>query len=309
MSDAAFYIADAKGFFAEENIDVELMPFKSGGEMISALGTGGLDVGGGGPNAGLYNALNRDVDLRIVADKGHILKEASYFALVVRKDLYESGAVTSAGDLRGRNVADYQESGTTAVALARLLETESLALADVKRTYLAGTAMIAALSNGSVDAGILAEPYITLAAEQGVGVVVAPSADVYPDQQGTVLMYGERFASSTPEVAEAFMRAYIKAARYYADSLEGGHLAGANSEEIADIVSQQTSIDPATIRTMAAQGLDPNGAVNVDSLESDLDFWRENGWIDSPDITAAQAVDTSFAEAAVTALGLYTPSP
>lgn len=306
MSDGTLYIADAKGFFKEENIEVEFMPFKSGGEMISALGTGGLDVGGGGPNAGLYNALNRDIKLKIVADKGHIMKEASYFSLVVRKELVDSEKVKTVADLKGLKVADYQESGTTGVALAKVLETEGLKITDVKRTFLSGTAMMAAFQNGSVDAGILAEPYITLAQKEGIGTEIFPSADVYPDQQGTVLMYSESFGKDK-ETATAFMRAYLKAARAFTDAVKDGRLAGTGSEDLAEIIAAKTKNKPAEIREMAAQGVDPDGKVNVESLETDLTFWKSNGWVDNKDAKASSAVDQSFADAAVKDLGAYTP--
>jgi ABC-type nitrate/sulfonate/bicarbonate transport system substrate-binding protein len=69
-SDAPFFIADAKGYFAEQAIKVEFVPFKSSTEMIAPLGQGQIDVGGGGLAAAIFNAVARGVDLRIVADKG-----------------------------------------------------------------------------------------------------------------------------------------------------------------------------------------------------------------------------------------------
>src|SRR5882757_2326012 len=70
-SDAPFFIADAKGYFAAEGLTVELMPFDSGAKMVAPLGTGDLDAGGGAVSVGLYNAVKRGVGLKIVADKVH----------------------------------------------------------------------------------------------------------------------------------------------------------------------------------------------------------------------------------------------
>ena len=47
MSDAGYYIADAMGYFHDENLAVTLIPFKSAAQMIAPLGIGELDVGGG----------------------------------------------------------------------------------------------------------------------------------------------------------------------------------------------------------------------------------------------------------------------
>ena len=55
--------------------------------------------------AALINAIARDVPLRLIADKGSLRQGFGYEALVVRKELFDSGAVTTIPDLRGRKIA------------------------------------------------------------------------------------------------------------------------------------------------------------------------------------------------------------
>src|SRR5262249_54229046 len=69
------------------------------------LGTGALDTGGGATSAGFYNAVDRGIELRIVADKGMSVDGYDYKALVVRKDLIDGGAFKSLADLKGKKVA------------------------------------------------------------------------------------------------------------------------------------------------------------------------------------------------------------
>ena len=45
-SDIAFFIADKKGYFREEGIEAEFVPFDSGAKMVAPLGAGQLDVAG-----------------------------------------------------------------------------------------------------------------------------------------------------------------------------------------------------------------------------------------------------------------------
>ena len=68
-TDVGFYVADKKGYFRAEGLDVKLTMFDSAARMITLFASGALDVGGGGPSAGLYNAVARGVDNRMVADK------------------------------------------------------------------------------------------------------------------------------------------------------------------------------------------------------------------------------------------------
>ena len=70
ISDSGMHLAVEKGYFAEEGLDIESIPFDSAAQMVAPLGAGQLDAGGGSTSAGLFNAINRDLPLKIVADKG-----------------------------------------------------------------------------------------------------------------------------------------------------------------------------------------------------------------------------------------------
>src|SRR4029079_11505386 len=69
-SDAGFYLALDRGYFAAEGLDVEPTPLGSGGRMGPARGAGQVEVGGGGMSAALINSIARDVPLKLIADKG-----------------------------------------------------------------------------------------------------------------------------------------------------------------------------------------------------------------------------------------------
>src|SRR5215831_10723340 len=104
-SDAPFFIADKKGYFADEGLKVKLIRFDSASKMVPSLGTGELDVGGGATSAGLYNAAKRGVSIKIVADKARSAKGYGFQSVLVRKDLFESGKVRSLKDFKGLKVA------------------------------------------------------------------------------------------------------------------------------------------------------------------------------------------------------------
>src|SRR5258708_4317510 len=70
LSDAAIFLADAKGYFKAQGITFESTPFASAALMVAPLSTNEIQVGGGAPSAGLFNAVDRGINLKIVADKG-----------------------------------------------------------------------------------------------------------------------------------------------------------------------------------------------------------------------------------------------
>src|SRR5438067_1651411 len=69
-SDVGLYLAAKKGYFKAEGLNVTFIPFDSGARMVAPLGAGQLDVGAGSAAAGFYNAVARDIPIKIVADKG-----------------------------------------------------------------------------------------------------------------------------------------------------------------------------------------------------------------------------------------------
>ena len=58
-TDVGLWVADAKGFFKAEGIEVNFERFDSAARMNAVLGSGELDVGAGGPSAGLFNEIGR----------------------------------------------------------------------------------------------------------------------------------------------------------------------------------------------------------------------------------------------------------
>ena len=105
VSDVGIYIADRKGYFKAEGLDVEFVGFKTAAQMIAPLGAGQLDVGGGTVSAALYNARARNIGIRIVADKGSSRPQYNFSTVMVRKDHVDSGRYRSFKDLKGMKVA------------------------------------------------------------------------------------------------------------------------------------------------------------------------------------------------------------
>ena len=61
------------------------------------------------------------------------------------------------------------------------------------------------------------------------------------------------------------------------------------------------------IRSITPAALNPDGALHMPSLREDLEIFRRQGLIEGA-VSVEQAVDASFAQEAVKALGAYKPS-
>jgi NitT/TauT family transport system substrate-binding protein len=304
VSDAPFFIANRKGYFAEQGIKITFVTFDAGPKMIAPLGVGQLDAAAGAISAGLFNASLRGINIKVVADKGSSPPKYDYMPILVRKSLVDSGQFKSFKDLKGLKVAQAAKGGSPGSKLNEALKSAGLTYNDVKHEYLGYPQHVAALANGAIDASITTEPSATQAVDKGVAVRY-PGDELYPSQQVAVLLYGGDFIKKSPQVAKKFMVAYLKGARFYNDALKDGKFAGPNADEVIAILSQDSNVkDPAIYRKMTPNGIHPDGKLNQASLKKDLQFYKEQGYLEGA-ITVEQVVDTSFAEAALKELGPY----
>ena len=301
-SDAAFFIADKRGYFKHEGIQVS---FTAMTNMIAPLGTGQLDVGGISTSAALYNAAARGVDIKIVADKGSTPPGHGYQPLLVRKDLVDSGKVKELRDLKGLKVAGFARGSASTSTLNEALNKAGLKFADVELVYMGFPQHVLALQNKAVDASMTTEPSATKAVQLGAAVRFVGDDVVYPNHQLAVVLYGGDFIKRRPDAAKKFMRAYIKAVRDYNDALIDGKLTGPKAQDIIAIMTEYTEVkDPSVYRAITSHGTNPDGRVYEASLKRDLQFYKEQGLIEG-DINVEQVVDHSFVDAVVRELGPY----
>jgi NitT/TauT family transport system substrate-binding protein len=306
MSDVGYYVADAMGFFRDEGIEVTMTPFNSAAQMMAPLGVGDLDVGGGTVSAGFYNSVARGINTKIVADQASMKPGYGYSSLMVRKDLVDSGRYKTLADLKGMKVAIGAPGTGTASALNETLKMGGLKYGDVEVVYLGFPEHLPALLNKGIDASMSNEPTMTLEIEQGAAVRIIGNDVTYPDQQTAVVFYSERFIKNRHDVAERFMRAYLRGVRLYNDALKDGRLAGPSAGQIIPILTKYTSTkDEAMFRRIIPSAVNPDGGVNLTGLKRDLTFFRELGLIESKDVSADGVVDASFVKAAVEKLGPY----
>jgi NitT/TauT family transport system substrate-binding protein len=302
ITDIPLILADRKGFFAAEGISAKFTAFASSSNMVVPLATGQLDVGGGGAGVGLYNAVARKLDIKIVADKASDPNGYGFESLLVRPDLIKSGRFKTPRDLKGLVMSANQPGGVSYIMLAELLRKYGLTPADVQLQNLDFPDHVLALGNGKLDATITEEPYATLAVSGGEATRVMTSDTWYPDQEISVLIYGRDFLGKR-DLAVRFMRAYLRGVRYYDAALKNGHIAGTNAAEVCAIINATTEVKtPKLCADMIAMAIDPNGRPNLPGMRSDLAVFHAAG-LTQGEVSVNQVVDESFLNEALRRVG------
>jgi NitT/TauT family transport system substrate-binding protein len=300
VSDAGIYIAADKGYFKEQGIAIELIQLDSVSSVVTALASGQVDVAGGAPSAAIYNSARQGIGIRIVADKGSMPTGGGYIGLVVRKGLEDQ--IKTPADLKGRKVAwsGIGVGTTNEVALDHMLKAAGMKDSDISLQNLTFGDSLAALATGSVDAAYLIEPLIQSAEERGLGKLMMTGDAMYLNQQVAVLLYGPAFAKRA-DVAKHFMVAYLKGVRDYNKAFRKNE----GRAEIVAILSKNTAVKkPELYEKMVMPGLNPNGAVNVEGMKSDMQWFLSKGFL-KESVDVSKVVDNSFVEQAVRELGPY----
>jgi ABC-type nitrate/sulfonate/bicarbonate transport system substrate-binding protein len=300
-TDAPIYIAQERGYFREQGLDVELQRFASTADQIAALGTGHLAVGVGGVNAALFNAVAGDVPIRIVADKFHAAVGYMGIGWVIRTDLLESGAVKTPKDLKGLRLPRGQRATANETELVTILREGGLKLSDVISTDLPYGNLVPALANKSIDGGFAISPISDVIVSRDLAKMWRPSGSIIPDHMVAVILYGPDFIAKQPEAAKGWMIAYVKGIRDYIAAFKDGN---PPDDVVAAMVKYGSNKDPAMVRKTALAPINPDGFPYLESLRRDLDYFVDVGYVKNPP-ALEKVVDRSFADHALSVLGKY----
>lgn len=304
-SDAPLFIADANGYFAEQGLKVKFVRFDSAAKAIPSLSSGEVDVGSGATSAGLYNAVERGLGIKIVSDKARNAKGYGFESVMVRADLLASGKVKSLKDFKGLKVAISAKGNSEDALIDYALRQHGLSIKDIDPVYLGFPDQIAAYANKGIDASLTVEPTVTKLLQIGVAKKLVSADEMFPDFQTAVVYYGPKFIHDQPENARKFMVALVKAIRFYDDALKDGHLAGPNADAVVDTLVKYSFIkDPSVHRAIVSQAVDPDGNINRPSLQMAWQYFKDAGETDGK-VTLDDVVDLSYVHAATRALGPY----
>jgi NitT/TauT family transport system substrate-binding protein len=300
VASSGVFIGVDRGYYKELNLTIQQVPFPGGAaDMAAPLASGQIDVAGADPSSAFLNAIARGIDVKFVADSGHTDEKHSPAALVVRKQLIDSGAIADFPDLRGHKISGVIKGSLVDSWVHRFLDKGGLRESDVDLQYLGFPDNIPAMANGALDAAVLVEPLITAAVGQNIGVRWKGVGETFGPLQNTVIMYGANLVNDRPEVAKRFMVGYLHAVRDYVDAFENNQ---GKSDVIQILVNNTTIKDPSVYEKIALGALDLNGRMVVSNMK-DLQQWLvDNGYVQTP-VDLDKVVDYTYADYAVSQLG------
>lgn len=202
----AFFVAEKKGFFREEGLDVKVSGvYASGPEEMAAFQAGALDAGYVGMAPAMVAVANGRAEVKALAQAN-----LNGSALVV----HNPPSIFGMEDLPGRRVAVPNPGTMQDFLLRRALAEAGLSIGDLQVVYMAPPEMLSALSSDSLDACLVWEPFVARMEAEGVGSVMLDSRLIWEDHPCCILAVSSQFLRDRPEDARALLRAHRKATAF-----------------------------------------------------------------------------------------------
>jgi NitT/TauT family transport system substrate-binding protein len=273
-----FYVAEQKGYFEEEGINVEFVPVKSAQERDALMQAGEID--------GMLNDListglfNRDdVQIKIVATARRAYPESPQFRLLAAP----GSGFTSAQELAGVPIGISQNTVIEYIT-DRMLEAEGLLPDQIEVIEVSAIPVrFEQLMAGQIQAATLPDPLAQGAEAAGATRVVDDSQ--YAQYSQSVLSFSTVAIESKPNTIKKFLKAWNRAVQ------------DLNSDpgQFSDLLIEKGRV-PESIQGSYQMPPFPEGEVASQAEWQDVVDWLlEKGLIDHP-ISYQNSVLTGFAE-------------
>lgn len=224
-------IAQAKGWFKEVGIKVEVIDVKNFMQYPNMLASKSIDILDGYIPANLWNMIHAGADFRIISGSSlavaaHDGKPARNIrGYIVRKDLYDSKTITKIADFAGKRLADFApvppKGQISPFPIGHKVFGDVYAKVDWVRMSEAD--ILTALAAKTIDGGRMRSRWVKLAVEKGLAVEIARETDYVSKIQVRALVGRDEFLKQNKDVVVAFLKVYLRALAYAADVQAGKH--------------------------------------------------------------------------------------
>lgn len=199
------YVAIAKGFFAEEGLEIELTTGQGADKVMTSVLAGQSDIGFAGPEASIY-VYNEGKEDYSQVFAGLTKKDGSF--LVSKTDTNDFKWT----DLKGKTVIPGRKGGVPYMTLEYVLKknglnpkTDLILDDSIKFDLMAG-----AFTGGTADYVTLFEPTASMTENAGKGYVVASVGEAAGEIPYTAYFAKKSYIEENSEIIQKFTNAIYK---------------------------------------------------------------------------------------------------
>jgi NitT/TauT family transport system substrate-binding protein len=283
------YVAQEEGFFAQEHLNVKMLNMPNGLETELGTTSGAIDFG-----------FSSATDAIESASAGSPIHAIWSYGTKLDTICLAAPGINTASDLIGKPVGSTGTGGFSYTLLNACLAPAGVDVSQVKPVNMQRSAFVPALASGRIYAAVFHadDAYVVTHEVSGIHVL-NNEAESYPKWWYGGVSVLDKYAKANPDVTKRFLMAMMLADRWMNDP--------ANHDALVQIGAQATGEDPDAVSyaidVMVKNGIWPNNQgldqTQVDYTANQLYTLKEIP--NQP--TYTQIVDSSYADAAVAALG------
>jgi len=264
-SSLGVFIAQEKGYFRDQGLDVELVEFQSNNLATDALVRGDIEVSCCGGIIAPFeaNAVSGGSKLKIFTASNEI-KKSPWNQLTVKNN----STASNIKDLDGKKIGVYPGNFATPL-FKEYLKQNRLDLAKTELIQIPIADQLTSLENGRIDALFAYEPTISIAQEKQFIKVIdsAIFANQHPNTSTASGSIATKFINENPDRAKKFVQAMDKAHKFMFD----------NPAEAASFQVKYSKIDPKIATKAAYPDYYQNTELNIEAIQSYTDFLADIG--------------------------------
>lgn len=200
---AALIIAQDKGMFEKQGLKVQMVPFHSGSDIAEALALGKIDIGYSGISP-ITEAISKGNSLKVVAP---VNLDGS--GIVIKKE-----DRMSAESLINKTIAIPKKGSIQDILLYIYLKDNNISSQEINYYNSEVPMMPLGLKEGSFDAYVAWEPFVSEGNNQGYGNILINSKNIWENHPCCVVVTSDEFIKQKPETLRKFLNVHTEATQY-----------------------------------------------------------------------------------------------
>lgn len=201
---SALFVAESMNMYENEGINVQLVPFETGTELIKAAELGKIDVGYCGISP-VTIAIDNGVPIKIVAE---VNQDGS--GIVVKKN----GSINNVSDLNGKTIAIPGKGTVQDILLRYELSLNNISADNVNIKESEVPFMPQSLQFDKFDSFIAWEPFVSIAELQSSGKILLRSSQIWNNHPCCVVIATDKYIKKEPVELRKFLKVHKEATDY-----------------------------------------------------------------------------------------------
>jgi NitT/TauT family transport system substrate-binding protein len=299
LSPAPFYLAQERGYFRDEGIDLTFRFFEAAQPIAAAAVAGDIDVGVTALTGGFFNLAEKGT-LKVIGGALHEQKGYEGSAILVSNKAFATG-LTSVDKLPEHSFAITQYGSSFHYMVGRIAEAQGFDIKSVTLRPVQQIAnMVAAVTSGQVDATIAIASMAKPLQASGQAHILGWAGDLVP-YQITAVFTTPAMIANHPDELKHFAAAYQRGVADYRDAFlrldaAGQPVVDAKTEAAIPLLTKYVFTGDAEARRKILQGVgyyDPGGALDVADVLDQVRWFKAQGLVKGEGDPAAM-LDTRF---------------